>query len=146
MYTRKFSAIVCLVLAAVLLVGCTASKGSVKVRQGNALPKTVDLTALHTEPVQGVTLDADGNAVEVDTTGILISNVLQAGDIDASWIGNVSVSARDKSTAEVTGSELNMANKAYLTPQEDGSWDLVVLGEDDGRILKDVVYLRGENI
>ena len=39
-----------------------------------------------------------------------------------------------------------MANKAYLTQQEDGSWNLVVLGEDDGRILTDVVFLHAENI
>lgn len=146
MFTRKSSAIVCLMLAAILLVGCTASKGSVKVRQGNGLPKTVELTSLPTEPVQGVTLDADGNTVEVDTNGILISSVLNAGGIDASWIGEVSVGNRDKNTAEVTGSVLNMANKAYLTPQEDGSWDLVVLGEEDGYILKDVVSLHAQNI
>ena len=146
MFTRKFSAILCLVLSAVLLTACTAAKGSVKVRQGNALSKTVELTSLPTEPVQGVTLNADGDQIDVDTTGILISSVLQAGDIDASWIGEVSVQARDKTTVEVTGSELNMANKAFLTPQEDGSWDLVVLGEDDGCILKDVVFLHAQNI
>ena len=44
-----------------------------------------------------------------------------------------------------TGSELNMANKVYLTAQEDGTWDLVVLG-DDGCVLKDVVFLHAQNI
>ena len=137
----------CLMLAAVLLAGCSAAKGSVKVRQGNDLSKTVDLTALTCEPVRGSSVDENGKSVEIDTTGVLVSDVLQAANIDSSWIGNISVQSRDKQTVEVTGSELNMASKAYLTPQDDGTWSLVVLSDDDdGFMLRDVVYLHAENI
>ncbi|MBQ9044917.1 MAG: hypothetical protein IJ112_03110 [Oscillospiraceae bacterium] len=137
---------VCLLLAALMLVGCTATKGSVKVRQGNALSKTVELSTLQTQPVKGVSQDANGDKVEIDTVGVLVSDVLTAGDIDPSWIGDVSVETRDKQTAEVTGSELNMADKAYLTPEDDGTWSLVILGESDGCVLKDVVFLHAQNI
>ena len=146
MKVHKLTAILCLVLAAAVLVGCTAAKGSVKVRQGKDLSKTVDLSELEPVPVQGTTLDASGKQVKVDAQGVLVSNVLLAAGIESSWIGEISVEGRDKSTVELTGSELNMANKAYLTLQEDGSWDLVVLGEDDGRMLSDVVFLQAENI
>lgn len=145
MNMRKLSAILCFILAATMLVGCTAAKGSVKVRQGNALSKTVDLTVLTTEPVKGTVTDHDGKQTEIDAEGVLVSDVLLAGGIESSWIGDVSVQSRDKTSVEVTGSELNMANKVYLTAQEDGTWDLVVLG-DDGCVLKDVVFLHAQNI
>lgn len=146
MKMHKLTAILSLMLAVALLAGCAAAKGSVKVRQGNALSKTVDLSTIATEHVQGVSLDADGNQVSVEGEGILVSDVLQAGAIESSWIGEVSVQSRDKSTAEVTGSELNMADKAYLMEQEDGTWSLVILGEKDGLILPDVVFLHAQNI
>lgn len=146
MKMRKLTAMLCLILAAAVLVGCTAAKGSVKVKQGKDFTKTVDLSEMDTVLVQGTTLDASGKPVSVDEQGVLVSSVLLSAGIESSWIGDVSVQARDKSTVELTGSELNMANKAYLTQQEDGSWNLVVLGEDDGRILTDVVFLHAENI
>lgn len=140
MRAHKVSAILCLVLVFALLVGCAAAKGSVKVKQGKDLTKTVDMTQQETNRVQGEAGDA-----ALDGEGILVSDVLLAAGIESSWIGNVTVQARDKNTAEVTGTELNMADKAYLMAQEDGSWDLAVMG-DDGFVLKDVVFLHAENI
>ena len=144
MRARKVSAVLCLLMILTLFAGCTAAKGSVKVRQGNDLTKTVDLTQQETTRVEGNTKDASGD-VKVDADGILVSDVLMAAGIESSWIGNISVESRDKNTVELTGTELNMANKAYLVAQDDGSWDLVVLG-DDGFVLKDVVFLHAQNI
>lgn len=144
MRARKVSAVLCLLMFLTLFAGCTAAKGSVKVKQGNDLTKTVDLTQQETTRVEGNTKDASGD-VKVDADGILVSDVLMAAGIESSWIGNISVESRDKNTVELTGTELNMANKAYLVAQDDGSWDLVVLG-DDGFVLKDVVFLHAQNI
>lgn len=143
----KGFALACLILVSILLVGCTVAKGSVKVRQGNDLSKTVDLTALSCEPVRGTSVDADGKTVTIDSEGVLISDVLMAANIESSWIGDITVQSRDKQTVEVTGSELNMANKAFLVAEDDGTWSLVILGDKkEGCILKDVVFLHAQNI
>ena len=147
MRQRSLSLLLAFLMVALLFAGCTAAKGSVRVKQGSAPSKLVDLTELPTVSVQGKTVDAEGNVVSVDAQGILLCDIFTAGEIEPSWIGDVTVQARDKTTASVTGAELNMANKAYLTLQDDGSWDLIVLSSDDaGFMLKDVVLLHGQNI
>lgn len=147
MKSRRAISFACFFLVMLLMAGCTAAKGSVKVKQGQDLSKTVDLTAMECEPVQGTAVDADGNAVSIDTTGVLLSDVLMSAGIESSWIGDIEVQSRDKQTTDVAGSVLNMADKAYLTPEEDGTWTLVVLGKGkESCILKDVVFLHAQNI
>ena len=136
-----------LLLSSLILIGCSASKGSVEVKQGMAPGKNVDLSQMDHQNVTGQTVDANGKAVKIKGEGVLVSDVLHAGGVEATFIGDIKAESRDGNTVEITGSELNMANKTFLIQQDDGSWDLVILGDaSDGCILKDTVLLHAENM
>ena len=95
--------------------------------------KYVDLNLLDTVPVQGSIVNGKGEKSDIDTQGVPLEDVIKNAGFDPSGAAAVKVTADDEFSAELSGDELNEADKAYLVGEDDGSMRLVVFGDSNAK-------------
>ena len=93
----------------------------------------VDLKSLDTVPVQGTVVNGKGEESEIDTQGVSLADVIEKAGFDPDNAAAVKVTADDEFSAELTGGEVNEADKAYLVCEDDGSMRLVVFGDSNAK-------------
>ncbi len=95
--------------------------------------KYVDLNSLETVPVQGGIVNGKGEKIDIDTQGVPLADVIKGAGFDPNGAAAVRVTADDEFSAELSGDELNEADKAYLIREDDGSMRLVVFGDSNAK-------------
>lgn len=91
-------------------------------------------------PVTGTLVNGKGDETSVDTTGLPLQEILQHSGI--AGYQTVTVTARDEYHAEVNAEEIEADGKVYLTVDADGTFRLVIFGDDNSkRNVSDVIQL-----
>lgn len=106
-------------------------EGALRVEFGGMQAGDLPLERLELVSVQGTVVNGKGKEREIDTQGILLSDVLrEAGVTEYSM---VTVTSDDEYSAQVMTEEISEPDKVYLIQQEAGGMQLIVFGDGNSK-------------
>ena len=108
----------------------TVSDGTLRIEQADRTLE-LPLEQLELAAVQGVVVNGKGEERTIDAQGLLLDQVLREAGITE--FSEVTVTADDEYSAQVSAEEIAEADKVYLIRQEQGGMQLIVFGDSNSK-------------
>ena len=140
MRQKRISLLIILILAAAAaLLAVLHLTGGRNVKQGKVeiIRKdkkwVLDESDIARIPVKGELVNGKGERINIDAKGSLLADLLTSAGIDPSETASLKITSRDEYSAEISGEELQEADKVYLISEGDGTFTLVVFGDSNSK-------------